>query len=66
MTMLARHYHRPVERPFTAAERDTIMILFGGLTSPHDRLIEAVFHGCGYRCRRLSTPDLASFHLGRE
>jgi len=64
--MISRHYHRPVERPFTAAERDTTMILFGGLTSAHDRLIEAVFHGCGYRCQRLSTPDLASFHLGRE
>src|SRR5262245_29547949 len=25
------HFHRPVERPFTAAERNTVTILFGGL-----------------------------------
>ena len=64
--MLPPHYHRPVERPFTATERETTTILFGGLTGAHDRLIEAVFHACGYRCRRLPTPDLAAFHLGRE
>jgi predicted nucleotide-binding protein (sugar kinase/HSP70/actin superfamily) len=61
-----QHFHRPLERPFTAAERDRTTILFGGLTSTHERLIEAVFHASGYRCQRLPTPDLASFHLGRE
>jgi hypothetical protein len=64
--MIHRHYHRPDERPFTADERDRTTILFGGITPAHERLIEAVFHACGYRCRRLPTPDLASFHLGRE
>lgn len=61
-----RHYHRPLERPFTADERDRTTILFGGLTCTHERLIEAVFHACGYRARRLPPPDLAAFHLGRE
>jgi predicted nucleotide-binding protein (sugar kinase/HSP70/actin superfamily) len=60
------HFRRPVERPFPASERGRTTILFGGLTSAHERLIEAVFHACGYRCRRLPTPDLAAFHLGRE
>src|SRR5262245_28229628 len=32
------HFHRPVERPFTAAERDKVTILFGGLTSKHEWL----------------------------
>jgi predicted nucleotide-binding protein (sugar kinase/HSP70/actin superfamily) len=64
--MTLRHYHRPNERPFTADERDHTTILFGGLTCTHERLIEAVFHACGYRCRRLATPDLTAFHLGRE
>ena len=64
--MILRHYHRPREEPFTAGERGTTTILFGGLTSAHDRLIEAVFHACGYRCQRLQTPDLAAYHLGRE
>jgi predicted nucleotide-binding protein (sugar kinase/HSP70/actin superfamily) len=64
--MTARHYHRPLERPFTADERERTTILVGGLTYTHERLLEAVFHACGYRCRRLPTPDLGAFHLGRE
>lgn len=64
--LAVRHFHRPLERPFTADERDRTTILFGGLTCTHERLIEAVFHACGYRCRCLPTPDLAAFHLGRE
>ena len=44
-----QHYRRPAERPFTAAERGTVTILLGGLTSVHDRLITAVFDTCGYR-----------------
>ena len=61
-----RHFRRPIERPFTIDERDRTTLLFGGLTCTHERLIEAVFHACGYRCRRLPTPDLAAFHLGRQ
>jgi hypothetical protein len=33
------HFHRPIERPFTAAERDRVTILFGGLTAKHEWLI---------------------------
>jgi len=32
----AVHFHRPVERPFTAGERDRVTILFGGLTWKHE------------------------------
>ena len=35
------HYRRPVERPFTAEERDRVTILFGGFTWKHERFIEA-------------------------
>ncbi len=59
------HYRRPVERPFTAAERDRVTILVGGLTWKHDRLIKAVFEGSGYRCENLPTPDAAACQLGR-
>ncbi len=62
----AQHYRRPVERPFTAAERDTVTILLGGLTSIHDRLITAVFDTCGYRSVNLAPPDLSAFQLGRQ
>ena len=37
------HFHRPVERPFTAAERDHVTILFGGLTWKHEWLIRSAF-----------------------
>ena len=41
-------------------------ILFGGLTWKHERVIQAVFEGCGYRCEILPVPDVAGFQLGKE
>ena len=60
-----QHFRRPAERPFTAEERDHVTILFGGFTWKHERLIQAVFQGCGYRCEPLPNPTLSSYHLGR-
>jgi predicted nucleotide-binding protein (sugar kinase/HSP70/actin superfamily) len=59
-------YRRPPERPFTAAERDRVTILHGGLTSIHDRLITAVFETSGYRSVELAPADLDAFQLGRH
>jgi len=64
--MAPRHYHRPAERPFTAAERDRVTILFGGLTWKHEALIRAVFEGSGYRCDVIPAPDVAAYQIGRE
>ncbi len=61
-----QHFRRPTERAFTAEERDRVTILFGGLTWKHEKLIEAVFRGSGYRSQRLPTPDLSAFHIGKE
>lgn len=60
------HFHRPVERLFAAEERDRVTILFGGFTWKHERFIEAVFRGCGYRCQMLPNPDVAAFQIGKE
>lgn len=60
------HFHRPVERPFTAAERDRVTILFGGLTWKHEWLIRSAFQSAGYRVELLPTPDVAGFQLGKE
>jgi hypothetical protein len=60
------HFHRPVKRPFTAAERDRVTILFGGLTSKHEWLIKSAFQAAGYKVEVLPTPDVASFQLGKE
>jgi predicted nucleotide-binding protein (sugar kinase/HSP70/actin superfamily) len=60
------HFHRPRERPFTAEERDRVTILFGGFTWKHERLIEAVFRGNGYRFQMLPNPNVAAFQTGKE
>lgn len=60
------HFHRPLERPFTADERERVTILFGGLTWKHEELLRAVFERAGYRCDALPAPDVAAYQLGRE
>ncbi|MGH9467542.1 MAG: hypothetical protein ACRD1Y_09320 [Terriglobales bacterium] len=62
----SKHFHRPVERPFTGAERERVTILFGGLTWKHEQLIQAAFQGNGYNCVVLAVPDVAAFQLGKE
>ncbi len=61
-----RHFRRPVERAFTADERGKVTILFGGLTWKHEKVIQAVFAGSGYRCDILPVPNVAAFQLGKE
>jgi predicted nucleotide-binding protein (sugar kinase/HSP70/actin superfamily) len=60
------HFQRPMERPFTAAERDKVTVLIGGLTWKHERLIKAVFQSADYKVEVLPTPDVPSFQLGKE
>ncbi len=61
-----RHFKRPVERPFNAEERGKVTILFGGLTWKHERVIQAVFQGCNYRCEVMPVPNVSAFQLGKE
>ncbi|MFB3915533.1 MAG: hypothetical protein ACE14M_02310 [Terriglobales bacterium] len=61
-----RHFHRPVERPFTKSQRATTTILFGGLTWKHEKLIHGVLENLGYRCEAVPTPDKRAFQLGKE
>ena len=61
-----QHFHRPVERAFTAEQRNHVTILFGGFTWKHEDLIRAVFQGCGYRCEKLPVPDVPAFQTGKE
>ncbi len=61
-----QHFHRPMERPFTAEERSRVTILFGGFTWKHEDLIKAVFQGSGYRCEKLPVPNVAAFQIGKE
>jgi len=60
------HFRRPVERAFTAEQRQHVTILFGGFTWKHEDLIRAVFQGCGYRCEKVPVPNVAAFQTGKE
>ena len=61
-----RHFHRPMERPFTAAERDRVTLLIGGLTWKHDSLLRAAFQSAGYNVEVMPIPDVAAFQTGKE
>jgi predicted nucleotide-binding protein (sugar kinase/HSP70/actin superfamily) len=63
---VVEHFKKPVERPFTAADRGRVTVLFGGLTWKHERLIRGVFEADGYKVEVLPTPDVAAFQIGKE
>ena len=62
----ASHYRLAPERPFTADERDSVTVLFGGMTTRHDRLIQAILQSCGHPCEPLPQPDLAACQIGKQ
>ena len=66
LVQIQEHFRKPVERPFTAAERGKVTILIGGMTWKHDNLFRAVFEGCGYKCETLPVPDVPAFQIGKE
>jgi len=57
---------RPREFAFTAEERNSVTILFGGLTWKHEKLIEGLLAGAGYLCQRLPETDRGAHELGKE
>jgi len=62
----AHHFHKPIERPFTADQRHKTTLLFGGLTWKHEKLIHGALEGLGYKCEVVPTPDVKAFQLGKE
>jgi len=60
------HFHKPIELPFTALQRDDTTILFGGLTWKHERLVHAALESLGYRCESVPVPNKKAFQLGKE
>ena len=61
-----QQFHRPVERPFTKAERDKTTILFGGLTWKHEKLVHGALESLGYNCEAVPVPNKRAFQLGKE
>ena len=59
-------YRRPAECPFRRADRETVTLLFGTLSTAHDRLLKATLQGLGYRADCLPTPSMGDLRTGRE
>jgi predicted nucleotide-binding protein (sugar kinase/HSP70/actin superfamily) len=66
LTRPAVQYRRPPERPFTAEDRGRVTILISGLTTRHERLIQAALQAAGLRCQPLPVPDLESCLVGKQ
>jgi predicted nucleotide-binding protein (sugar kinase/HSP70/actin superfamily) len=62
----SQHFTRPKEHTFTADQRDSTTILFGGLTWKHELLIKGALEGLGYQCENLPTPTTNEFQIGKE
>jgi predicted nucleotide-binding protein (sugar kinase/HSP70/actin superfamily) len=56
-----QHYTAYKPQPFLRSDRDTVTLLYGGLTWKHERLIQGVFHNLQYQAQPLpnvARPDL--------
>jgi predicted nucleotide-binding protein (sugar kinase/HSP70/actin superfamily) len=59
-------FQRPVEHDFTAPQRNTTTLLFGGFTFRHEYLIQCAFESLGYKVGVLPTPNTDAFQAGKE
>ncbi len=59
-------FQRPVEFDFTAQQRATTTLLFGGFTFRHEYLIKCAFENLGYKSAVLPTPNTDAFQAGKE
>lgn len=60
------HFKKPVENGFTAPQRPTTTLLFGGLTFRHEHLLKGVFESLGYKTAVVPTPNVNAFQTGKE
>jgi predicted nucleotide-binding protein (sugar kinase/HSP70/actin superfamily) len=60
------HYRLTPPPPLTREGQRQMTLLFGGLTTTHERLIEGAWEGVGFRARALPTPDNDALAIGRE
>ncbi len=60
------HYKAYRTRPLTTEDRESLTILFGGLTWKHERLIQGVFHNLNYNAEPLPNITRADLDVGKE
>ncbi len=65
-TEAVTHYTAYKPRAFPRNERDTVTILYGGLTWKHERLMQGVFHNLNYKAEPLPNVTRADLDAGKE
>ena len=65
-TEAVTHYTAYKPRAFSRDERDTVTILYGGLTWKHERLMQGVFHNLNYKAEPLPNVTRADLDAGKE
>jgi predicted nucleotide-binding protein (sugar kinase/HSP70/actin superfamily) len=61
-----KHYTAYKPRSFRRDERDSVTLLYGGLTWKHERVIQGVFHNMHYRAEPLPNVSRADLDAGKE
>src|SRR5438094_5901845 len=65
-TDTVRHYTAYKPPPFHRQERDTVTLLYGGLTWKHERLLQGVFHNMHYNAEPLPNVVRRDLDAGKE
>ena len=60
------HYTAYRPKPFKREERDSVTILFGGLTWKHERLVQGVLHNLNYKAEPLPNISRNDLDAGKE
>ncbi len=66
MQTVVAQWYDPNPRTFSKTQRGHTTLLFGGLTTMHDGLIEAAVSALGYRLQALPCPDRDALQWGKE
>lgn len=65
-TDTVKHYTAYKPQPFRRDERETVTLLYGGLTWKHERLMQGVMHNLGYNAEPLPNVSRADLDAGKE
>ena len=61
-----KHYQAYRPKPFTAQQRESTTVLFGGLTWKHERLMQGVLHNLKYKAEPLPNISRQDLDAGKE
>ena len=61
-----KHYTAYKPQPFRRDERETVTLLYGGLTWKHERRVQGVMHNLHYNAEPLPNVSRADLDAGKE